>query len=155
MLRAIWNKSWRQHSTKQQLYGHEPPIMKTIKIRRTGYAGHCWRSKDELKSDVLWWTPSYSRAKTGRPARTFIKQSANTGSSHEDHLEARTIGRGGKRGSEISVLMARHDDDNDLSCPVGWGCRIHRQQCCRCILQPQPQRVSYDMILNNLMVKFQ
>ena len=26
------NKSWRQHPTKQQLYGHFPPIMKTIKI---------------------------------------------------------------------------------------------------------------------------
>ena len=29
MLRAILNKSWRQYPTKQQLYGHLPPIMKT------------------------------------------------------------------------------------------------------------------------------
>ena len=35
MLRAILNKSWRQHPTKQQLYGHLPPITKTIKVRRT------------------------------------------------------------------------------------------------------------------------
>ena len=33
MLQAILNKSWRQHPTKQQLYGHVQPIMKTIKIR--------------------------------------------------------------------------------------------------------------------------
>ena len=33
MLRAILNKSWRQHPTKQQLYSHLPSIMKTIKIR--------------------------------------------------------------------------------------------------------------------------
>ena len=33
MLRAILNKSWRQHPTKQQLYGHLPLIPKTIKIR--------------------------------------------------------------------------------------------------------------------------
>ena len=33
MLRAILNKSWRQYLTKQQLYGHLPLIMKTIKIR--------------------------------------------------------------------------------------------------------------------------
>ena len=33
MLRAILNKSWRQHSTRQQLYGHRPPITKTIKSR--------------------------------------------------------------------------------------------------------------------------
>ena len=40
MLRAILNKSWRQHPTKQQqLYGHLPPITKTIKIRQTRHAG--------------------------------------------------------------------------------------------------------------------
>ena len=70
MLRAILNKSWRQHPTKQQLYGHLLPITKTIQVRRTIHAGHCWRSRDELISDVLLWTPSYGRAKAGRPART-------------------------------------------------------------------------------------
>ena len=30
MLRAILNKSWRQHPTRRQLYGHLPPITKTI-----------------------------------------------------------------------------------------------------------------------------
>ena len=58
MLQAILNKSWRQHPTKYQLYSHLPPIMKTIQVRWTRHAGHCWRSKDELISDVLLWTPS-------------------------------------------------------------------------------------------------
>ena len=31
MLQAILNNSWKQRPTKQQLYGHLPPIMKTIK----------------------------------------------------------------------------------------------------------------------------
>ena len=85
MLRAILNKSWRQHPTKQQLYGHQPPITKTIKIRRTRHAGHCWRSRDELKSDVLQWTSSHERAKPGRPSRTYIQQlRADTGCSTED-----------------------------------------------------------------------
>ena len=44
MLRAILNKSWRQHPTRHQLYGHLPPITKTIQVRRTRHAGHCWRS---------------------------------------------------------------------------------------------------------------
>ena len=57
MLRAILNKSWRQHPTRHQLYGHLPPITKTIQVRRTRHAGHCWRSKDELTSDILLWTP--------------------------------------------------------------------------------------------------
>ena len=71
---TILNRSWRQHPTKQQLYGHIPPITKTIQIRRTRHARHCWRSRDELISDVLLWTPSHSRAKAGRPARTYIQQ---------------------------------------------------------------------------------
>ena len=53
MLRTILNKSWRQHPTKQPLYSHLPSIIKTIKVRRTRHAGHCWRSSDELISDVL------------------------------------------------------------------------------------------------------
>ena len=85
MLQAILNKSWRQHPTKQQLYGYLPPIMKTIKIRWTRHAGHCWRSRDEHISDVLLWTPSYGRAKEGCPVRTYIQQlCADTGCNPED-----------------------------------------------------------------------
>ena len=68
------NKSWKQHPTKQQLYGHLPPISKTIQIRRTRHVGHCRRSMNELISDVFLWTPSYERASVGRPARTYLQQ---------------------------------------------------------------------------------
>ena len=89
MLRAILNKSWQQHPTRHQLYGHLPPITKTIQVRRTRHAGHCWRSRDELKSDVLLWTPTYGRSKAGRPARTYIQQLCeDTGCSPEDLPEA-------------------------------------------------------------------
>ena len=85
MLRAILNKSWRQHPTRHQLYGHLPPITKTIQVRRTRHAGHCWRSRDELIRDVLLWTPAYGRAKAGRPARTYIQQLCeDTGCCPED-----------------------------------------------------------------------
>ena len=89
MLRAILNKSWRQHPTRHQLYGHLPPITKTIQVRQTRHAGHCWRSKDDLISDVLLWTPTYGQAKAGRPARTYIQQLCeDTGCNPEDLLEA-------------------------------------------------------------------
>ena len=82
MLRAIANKSWRQHPTKQQLYGHLPPMTKTIQIRQTRHAGQCWRDRDELISDLLLLTPSHDRAKAGWPALTYIEQlSADTGCS--------------------------------------------------------------------------
>ena len=85
MLRAILNKSWRQHPTRQQLYGHLPPITKTIQVRRTRHAGHCWRNI----SDVLLWTPTYGQAKAGLPARTYIQQLCeDMGYSPEDLPEA-------------------------------------------------------------------
>ena len=85
MLWAILNKSWRQHPTRHQLYGHLPPSTKTIQVRWTRHARHCWRSRDELISDVLLWTPTYGRAKAGRPARTYIQQLCeDTGCSLED-----------------------------------------------------------------------
>ena len=85
MLRAILNRSWRQHPTRHELYGHLPPITKTIQARRTRHAWHCWRSKDEIISDVLLWIPAYGQSKAGRPARTFIQQLCDdTGCNPED-----------------------------------------------------------------------
>ena len=85
MLRAILNKSWWQHPTRHQLYGHLPPITKTIQVRWTRHAGH----GGELISDVLLWTPTYGRAKAGRPARTYIQQQCkDMGCSPEDLPEA-------------------------------------------------------------------
>ena len=59
MRRAILNKSWSCKAANH-------PSRK-IKIRRTR---HCWRSRDELISDALWWTPSHGRANAGRQAQT-------------------------------------------------------------------------------------
>ena len=76
MLRAILNRSWRQHPAKQQLYGQ---------VRQTRHARHCWRSRDELISEVLLWTPSHGRAKAERPPRTYCE---DTGCSPEDLPDA-------------------------------------------------------------------
>ena len=78
MLRAILNKSWRQHPTRHQLYGHLPPITKTIQVRRTRHAGHCWRSRDELIRDVLLWTPQTWPCKS-RTTSTNIHSAATWG----------------------------------------------------------------------------
>ena len=89
MLRPMLNKAWRQRPTRHQLYGHLPPITKTIQIRRTRNAGHCWRSRGELIRDVLLWTPTHGRSKAGRSARTCIQQLCeDTGCSPEDLPEA-------------------------------------------------------------------
>ena len=116
MLRAILNNSWRQHPTRHQLYGHFPPITKTIQIRWIKHAGHCWRSKDELISDVLLWTPAYGQAKAGRPARTYIYSSyvSIRDVTLKTCQNRWMIRSSGERGSGTSVLATRLDDDDDL-----------------------------------------
>ena len=85
MLQAVLNKSRWQHPTKQLLYGYRLSITKTIHVRRTRNAGHCRRSKKEIISDLLLWTTSHRRAKSGRPARSYIQQlCADTGYTLED-----------------------------------------------------------------------
>ena len=115
MLWAILNRSWRQHPTKQQLYSHLIPIMKTIQIRRTRHAGHYWRSRDELIIDVLLWIPSHGRAKAGRPAKPTYSSSVKIRDVALRTSRKRwTIGRGGKKGSRISMLIAQHDDNDEV-----------------------------------------
>ena len=94
--------SWRQHPTRHQVYCHLPLI------RRTRHAGHCRRTRDELISDVLLWTPTYGRAKAGRPTRTYIQQLCeDTGCGPEDLPEAMNDReKWRERGSEISVPVA-------------------------------------------------
>ena len=114
MLRAILNKSWRQHPTKHQLYGHLSPISKTIQVRRTRHAGHCWRSRDELISDVILWTPHMAGQKQDDQLEHTFSGYVRIRDVALMTCQSRwTIGRSGERGSGISVLAARHDDDDD------------------------------------------
>ena len=91
----------------------------STQVRRTRHAGHCWRCRDEIISDVLLWTlhveeqrqddqlePTYSSSVPIRDValKTCWKQW--------------TIETGGEKGSRISALMARHDDNDIALCSV-------------------------------------
>ena len=102
MLRAILNKSWRQHPTD------EPDTQDTA-----GEAG--------TNSSVMY---SY-----GPPHMTKQKQDAQLEHTHGSYVRLRDValktcqkrwmmGRSGERGSRISVLVARHDDDILKACSV-------------------------------------
>ena len=105
MLRAILNKSWRQHPTRHQLYGHLPPITKTIQVRRTRHAGHCWRS---------YGLPHMARQKQDNQLEHTYGSSVRIRDVALKTCWRRwTIGRSGERGSGKSVLPTRHDDDDD------------------------------------------
>ena len=112
MLQAILNRSWQQHPTRRQLYGHLPPIMKTIQARWIRHAG-------EAK------TRSWVMCSCGPPHMANQKQDDRLENSYSSYVMVRDvtlktcrrrwmIGRHGERGSGISVLAARHDDDDDI-----------------------------------------
>ena len=73
MLRAVLNISWKKHPIKSQQYGHLRLISGRLKERRFCSAGHCCRSKNELVSSLILWTPNHGSS-VGRPSRTFINQ---------------------------------------------------------------------------------
>ena len=63
------NKFWKQHTIKEQLYGHLLPISKTTPKRQTRHAGHFWRSKDKLISNILQWTPTQGHTSVSQPVK--------------------------------------------------------------------------------------
>ena len=105
MLRAVLNKSWRQHPTRHQLYGHLPPSRKLYKLDEpdtrdtAGEARTSSHMAVQKQNDQLELTYSnYVRTQdvTLKTCRRRWK-----------------IGRSGERGSGISVLAAHDDDDDD------------------------------------------
>ena len=74
MLRAIKKKHWNLYLTNQELYKNIPNISDTIRKQRLSFAGHCWRSKDELASDLLLWNPKHGKRSRGRPRKSYIDQ---------------------------------------------------------------------------------
>ena len=90
------------------------PITKTIQVRQTRHAGYCWRSRDELIRDVLLWIPHMATQKQDdQLERTFSSYVRIRDVVLKTYLGRWTIGRSGERGSGISVLPARYDDDDD------------------------------------------
>ena len=90
------------------------PITKTIQVRRTRHAGHCWRSRDKLLSDIHLWTPKYGRAKAGQPAWTYIQQLfEDTGCSPEDLPEVLNDREKWRERVRDICASARHNDDDD------------------------------------------
>ena len=119
---AILNKSWKQHPTIQQLYSHWPPIFKTIQIKLTRYAWHCWRNKDRLMSDNFQWITSYEWTSVGWHARTYSQQVFTyTGCSQEDLpglIDDRVNWR--VRVREIRAKVQYDDNDDDDYITNSW-----------------------------------
>ena len=68
---AVLNKYWKQHSNKQQLYGHLLPISETIILKSKRHDRHSWENKDKQISDILPQTPSHGHTSVGWSAKIY------------------------------------------------------------------------------------
>ena len=74
MLKAILNISWKEHPTNIRLYGNIPPLTRIIRLRRTRFSSHFYRSEEQIMKYLLLWTPNHGITKVGRPRTTYVKQ---------------------------------------------------------------------------------
>ena len=84
-MRAILNINWSTHRSKERLYGDLVQITLVIK-ERARFVGHCYRSKDEVVSDLILWTNKHSKAEVGRPSKTCTKQLTKDADCHLEDL---------------------------------------------------------------------
>ena len=54
------------------LYPGLPRISTTIRERCLRFSGHCWRSKNEVVSNLVLWEPKHGKRSVGGQARTFV-----------------------------------------------------------------------------------
>ena len=64
LLWRVQNISWRKHFTLSQIYGDFQPLSVTLAKRRAQFAGHAFRAKGEIMSDILLWKVSTGRKLT-------------------------------------------------------------------------------------------
>jgi hypothetical protein len=64
LLRRAQNLSWKNHHTLQEIYGSIPKLSEHLAQHRARFAGHCYRAKDEIISDLIMWKASSSRKLT-------------------------------------------------------------------------------------------
>ena len=82
---AVLNISCRQHPTKEQLYRNRPTISKFVHERYLRFAGHCFRSKNEMLGELNLSNPRHGRRSAGRPkVMYFDVMSCDTGLLQED-----------------------------------------------------------------------
>ena len=86
--------------------------MKTIQVRRIICAGHCWRSRDELISDILLWPLHMDEQRQDdQLERTYNSSVPTQDVALKTYRERWTIEKCCGRGSGRSVLAAQHDLD--------------------------------------------
>ena len=112
MVRVITNNSCRQHPTKQQLYSHLHPI-KLSKLDEPDMKDTAGEAGTSSSMMFSYGPPHMAKQKQGNQLELIYSSSVRIRDvSLCTYLKGWKIGRSGERGSGISVLVARQDDDD-------------------------------------------
>ena len=109
-LQAILNRSWRQHLTKQQLYGNLPrKLSKLDEPDMQDTTGEVGTSSEAMYSNGPLHIAKQKQGDQLEP--TYSSSVRIRGVALWTCRKWWMIGRGSEKESGISVLMARQDDD--------------------------------------------
>ena len=70
------------------LYGIIPRISLLILLRRTRFSGHCYRSKNEIISEVISWIPKHGHTNVAHPRINYIDQLNEYGGLNLDKVRS-------------------------------------------------------------------
>ena len=73
LLMMVKNLNWKNHPSREQIYGDIPKISEVVRYRRLNFAAHCARRLDEPVSGLVFWNPTHGRRAQGKPRLTFPK----------------------------------------------------------------------------------
>ena len=74
LLKRVKNLDWRNHPTLQEIYNGLPRISDVLTSRMLSFAGHCFRSKNEVISDLLLWCPAGPKRSRKRTFLDILKR---------------------------------------------------------------------------------
>ena len=113
MLRAILNKSWKQHPTKQQLYGHLPPITKILKLDEPDMQKTA--GEVVMNSEVVYSCGPLHMDEQGQDDQLLPTYGSSVpiwDVALKTSRKQWTIEKSNERGSRISMLIAGRDHDD-------------------------------------------
>ena len=68
----VKNVTWQKLITNEVLHAGIPRILTTIRERCSRFSGHCWRSINEVVSDLVLWELEHGKRSVRGQARTFV-----------------------------------------------------------------------------------
>ena len=73
LLMMVLDLNWKDHPTREEIYGSLPKVSEVVRERRFNFAAHCSRRQNEPVSELVFWMSSQGNRAQGRPRLTYPK----------------------------------------------------------------------------------